>query len=397
MVNQLLTKIDGVYALPNILVIGMTNRKDLLDDALLRSGRLEVQVEIGLPDTEGRLQILRIHSSKMSQNQFLSDNVDLEWLAQHTKNYSGAELEGLVKSATSFALERNVDYNDLSKQVDEDNVKITMDDFQKALSEVRPAFGASTDSLERCRVGGIIDYGPKLQHILSTCYAFTRQVRQSESSPCMSCLLEGEPGAGKTALAATAALESGFPFVKLISAESMLGQPESQRATSIIQTFEDAYKSPLSIIVLDDVERLIEFARVGPRFSNVVLQALLVLVKRLPPKGHKLFVIATTSRYNDMEALGVTSSFNFCLNVPTLEAEDVKRVLERSGAFSKDPGDLDKAASACDRITVKRLLMLLELAREGNESDASSDHVEQPSVSLASFLNAVTDNMSAPS
>jgi len=67
-VNQLLTKIDGVDALNNILLIGMTNRKDMLDDALLRPGRLEVQVEIGLPDDAGRLQILQIHTAKMTQN-----------------------------------------------------------------------------------------------------------------------------------------------------------------------------------------------------------------------------------------------------------------------------------------------------------------------------------------
>ena len=86
-VNQLLTKIDGVDALNNILLIGMTNRKDMLDEALLRPGRLEVQVEIGLPDDRGRLQILQIHTTKMSQNSFLSEDVDLYELARRTKNF----------------------------------------------------------------------------------------------------------------------------------------------------------------------------------------------------------------------------------------------------------------------------------------------------------------------
>ncbi|XP_062103634.1 vesicle-fusing ATPase-like [Humulus lupulus] len=76
-VNQLLTKIDGVEALNNVLLIGMTNRKDLLDEALLRPGRLEVQVEISLPDENGRLQILQIHTNKMKENSFLAPDVNL--------------------------------------------------------------------------------------------------------------------------------------------------------------------------------------------------------------------------------------------------------------------------------------------------------------------------------
>jgi vesicle-fusing ATPase len=150
-VNQLLTKIDGVEALNNILLIGMTNRKDLLDEALLRPGRMEVQIEIGLPDEKGRFQILSIHSNKMKENSFLSADVDLKELASKTKNFSGAELEGLVKSATSFALNRQVSAADLSREIVEDNIKVTMDDFMSALNEVKPAFGAAINTLEMCR------------------------------------------------------------------------------------------------------------------------------------------------------------------------------------------------------------------------------------------------------
>lgn len=99
---------DGVDQLNNILIIGMTNRKDMIDDALLRPGRMEVHMEISLPDEHGRLQILNIHTSKMRANNVMDDDVDLAELAANTKNFSGAEISGLIKSATSYAFNRHV-------------------------------------------------------------------------------------------------------------------------------------------------------------------------------------------------------------------------------------------------------------------------------------------------
>lgn len=107
-VNQLLSKIDGVDSLNNILIIGMTNRKDMIDEAILRPGRLEMHVEIGLPDEEGRLQIINIHTNKMrTSNRMTTVALDhLGELAKRSKNFTGAEIEGLVRSAVSFALSR---------------------------------------------------------------------------------------------------------------------------------------------------------------------------------------------------------------------------------------------------------------------------------------------------
>ncbi|VDK49744.1 unnamed protein product [Cylicostephanus goldi] len=107
-VNQLLSKMDGVEQLNNILVIGMTNRKDMIDEALLRPGRMEVQMEVSLPDEFGRLQILKIHTSRMREYKKLDPDVNLEDLAKRTKNFSGAEIEGLVRAAQSSAMNRLV-------------------------------------------------------------------------------------------------------------------------------------------------------------------------------------------------------------------------------------------------------------------------------------------------
>ena len=103
-----LSQMDGVDQLNNILIIGMTNRMDMIDEALLRAGRLEVHIEISLPDEAGRIQILTIHTNKMRTNGVMGRDVDLVELANRTKNFSGAEIGGLVKSATSFAFNRHV-------------------------------------------------------------------------------------------------------------------------------------------------------------------------------------------------------------------------------------------------------------------------------------------------
>ncbi|CAL9135081.1 unnamed protein product [Musa textilis] len=368
-VNQLLTKIDGVESLNNVLLIGMTNRKDLLDEALLRPGRLEVHVEINLPDENGRLQILQIHTSKMKENSFLAADVSLQELAAHTKNYSGAELEGVVKSAVSFALNRQISMDDLTKPLDEESIKVTMDDFLHALHEIVPAFGASTDDLERCRLNGIVDCGKRHMHIHERAMLLVEQVKVSQGSPLVTCLLEGPSGSGKTAMAATIGIESDFPFVKIISAETMIGLSEGSKCAQIVKVFEDAYKSQLSIIILDDIERLLEYVAIGPRFSNLISQTLLVLLKRLPPKGKNMLVIGTTSEVGFLESLGICDAFSVTYHVPRLNREDAKKVLQGLSVFAED--DLDLAVEELNDISIKKLYMLVEMAAQGSDGKSA--------------------------
>lgn len=87
----------------------------------------------------------------------------------------------------------------------------------------------------------------------------------------MSILIDGSQRSGKTAIAAKLALESDFPFVKMISPENFVGYSELAKVHAIVKVFEDAYKSNLSLVILDDIERLIEFIHIGPRFSNTLL------------------------------------------------------------------------------------------------------------------------------
>ncbi|XP_027920851.1 vesicle-fusing ATPase [Vigna unguiculata] len=389
-VNQLLTKIDGVESLNNVLLIGMTNRKDMLDEALLRPGRLEVQVEISLPDENGRLQILQIHTNKMKENSFLAPDVNLQELAARTKNYSGAELEGVVKSAVSYALNRQLSLEDLTKQVEEENIKVTMEDFLNALQEVIPAFGASTDDLERCRLHGMVDCGDRHKHIYQRAMLLVEQVKVSKGSPLVTCLLEGSRGSGKTALAATVGIDSDFPYVKIVSAETMIGLQESTKCAQIIKVFEDAYRSPLSVIVLDDIERLLEYVAIGPRFSNLISQTLLVLLKRLPPKGKKLMVVGTTSELGFLDSIGFCDTFSVTYHVPTLNTKDAKKVLEQLNVFSED--DIDSAAEALNDMPIRKLYMLIEMAAQGEQGgSAEAIYSGKEKINISHFYDCLQD------
>jgi vesicle-fusing ATPase len=264
---------DGVDQLNNILIIGMTNRLDMIDDALLRPGRLEVHMEISLPDEHGRHQILNIHTSKMRTNGLLDDDVDLAELASLTKNFSGAEIGGLIKSATSYAFNRHVKVGTMAGISDDvENLRVNRTDFMRALDEVHPAFGVSEEELQQVIQSGIIHYDTIVdvspmqyfyslltlfQELLKSGMLFVEQVRSSVRTPLVSILLHGPPGSGKTALGASIAQASEFPFIKLISPDNMVGFSESQKVSTITKIFSDSYKSPLSVVVVDNIERLI--------------------------------------------------------------------------------------------------------------------------------------------
>ncbi|KIJ44594.1 hypothetical protein M422DRAFT_251873 [Sphaerobolus stellatus SS14] len=367
-VNQLLSKMDGVDQLNNILLIGMTNRLDMIDEALLRPGRLEVRMEISLPDEHGRLQILTIHTSQMRKNEVMDPDVNLEYLAAKTKNFSGAKISGLVKSATSFAFRRHVkvssldlliagssifcvDWNTRRLSEDVSNLRVKMEDFNNALSEVQPAFGVSEDEIQAVVQNGIYHYSEAIQLILHDGSLFVEQVRASQRTPRVTILRHGPSGSGKTALAATSARTSDYPFIKLISADNMVGFSESHQISAITKVFADSYKSSLSVLVLDNIERLIGWAPVGPRFSLSVVQALLVLLQKAAPK----------------------------ISVPPITSLDaMEKVLEEVNLFSHRRG-LETCMGMMQQaygsrklqIGIKKLLHLIEMARQEPEDIGS--------------------------
>jgi len=372
-VNQLLSKIDGVDQLNNILVIGMTNRPDMIDDALTRPGRLEVQIEIGLPKESGRMQILNIHTNTMRTNGKLAADVDLAELANLTKNFSGAEIEGLVRAAQSCALNRLVKA-DSKVAVDIDAAEkllVTRPDFLHALEhDVKPALGAAQEVLGGFLARGIVNWGENITDILADGRLLVQQAASTSGQGLVSILLEGAPNAGKSALAAKLAQESGFPFLKICSPEDMVGYTESAKCTMIRKIFDDAYRSQMSCVLVDNIERLLDYGPIGPRYSNLTLQALLVLLKKLPPKGRRLLIIATTSRKEVLDQMEMIPAFTDVLHVPNLcHPDHLLRVIKDSGVIGPQGMTelTEKLAGRRANIGVKKLLGLLDMVNQTEE------------------------------
>ncbi|XP_018424505.1 PREDICTED: vesicle-fusing ATPase [Nanorana parkeri] len=369
-VNQLLSKIDGVEQLNNILVIGMTNRPDLIDDALLRPGRLEVKMEIGLPDEKGRVQILHIHTARMREHSLLAGDVDVPELATETKNFSGAELEGLVRAAQSTAMNRHIKATtkvevDMEKA---ERLQVTRVDFLTSLeNDIKPAFGTNQEDYASYIMNGIIKWGDPVTRVLEDGELLVQQTKNSDRTPLVSVLLEGPPHSGKTALAAKISEDSNFPFIKICSPEKMIGFSETAKCQAIKKIFDDAYKSQLSCVVVDDIERLLDYVPIGPRFSNLVLQALLVLLKKAPPQSRKLLIIGTTSRKDVLQEMEMLDAFSTTIHVPNIRSgEQLMEALELLGSFKDNERSIiaQHVKGKKIYIGIKKLLMFIEMSMQ---------------------------------
>ncbi|KAJ7806616.1 P-loop containing nucleoside triphosphate hydrolase protein [Mycena olivaceomarginata] len=330
-------------------------------------------MEISLPDENGWHQILNIHTAKMRTNRVMDEDVDLEELSAKTKNFSDTELNG---------------WDDCGYRDDVENLRVNRADFLNALEEVHRAFGVSEEELQSVIQNGIIHYDRVVDELLRSGTLIVEQVRSSKRTSVVNVLLHGPPGSGKTALAAAIAQASQFPFIKLITPDNMVDTGEQQKISAITKVFADSYKSPLSVVVVDNIERLIDWSSIGARFSKPALQALLVLIGKRPPKDRRLLVIATTSNRPILTDLGF-ADFNSVLRIPPVTSLSALEVVIREvDLFPQDEDRRDAVRMLRDagfdrksrddpssrlQIGIKKLLSILEMARQ--EPDAVAEQL----------------------
>jgi len=197
----------------------------------------------------------------------------------------------------------------------------------------------------------------------------------------LSILLHGPAGSGKTALAAQIAMiamKAEAPFIKLITAEDMVGSSESAKVYAINKVFQDSYKSSFSVIVVDAIERLIDWVSIGPRFSNMVVQSLLVLLTKKPPKNRRLLILATTNDRRLLDQLEFGDVFDSDIYVPNISdlatVENVLKYVDPIEGGESAFNDADRArinrilteASIETRLSigVKKLQLVIEMAKQ---------------------------------
>jgi vesicle-fusing ATPase len=226
------------------------------------------------------------------------------------------------------------------------------------------------------------------------------QVRTSDRTHLVSVLMHGPSGSGKTALAASIAMSSNFPFVKIISPEAMVGFNEIAKIQYISKIFNDSYKSPASLIVVDNIERLIgnlsstllsnilDWNAMGARFSNAVLQTLLVLCRKRPPKHRRLLIIGTTSERSILSQMDVINAFDAEIYVPTISRlKDLDEILKETKTFDDSLRNniLQEIESITGgkeiKVSIKKILSFLETSSQ--DEDRSGRFIELLSNSIA--------------
>ena len=244
--------------------------------------------------------------------------------------------------------------------------------------------------MQRLLRGGIIRFSPFIDEILDEGRLIVQQVREPDSTPLFSAILHGPPGSGKTALAAKIALDSEYPLIKLCSPDNMVGFNESMKIEHMRRIFDDAYKSPMSVVLIDNIERIIEWVPIGPRFSNAVLQAMMVLIHKDPPKDRRLLVLATTGERSVLQQLDLFTSFDSDIAVPNVKGYDeLKSIVDESGVFS-DPNRAIQELQSHTRsetvgVGIKKILMGIETAKQDPDREARFGMVISRAVAQMGF------------
>ena len=257
-VAQLLTLMDGLKSRGQVVVIGATNRPDSLDPALRRPGRFDREIEIGVPDSEERKEVLEIHTRNMP----LSEDVDLNKIANTTHGFVGADLESLCKEAAMRVVRRILpeiqNDEEIPKEVME-KIVVTGDDFKNAQKEIQPSalreVLVQIPDIKWDDVGGLEDVKQELKEAVEWPLKHPETFQRLGIRPPKGTLLYGIPGTGKTLLAKAVASESEANFISVKGPE-LLSKWVGESEKGVREVFRKAKQAAPTVIFFDEIDAI---------------------------------------------------------------------------------------------------------------------------------------------
>jgi transitional endoplasmic reticulum ATPase len=258
-VAQLLSLMDGMSTRGKVVVIGATNRVNAIDPALRRPGRFDREIEIGVPDRNGRLEVLQIHTRGMP----LAKDVNLEKLADISHGFVGADLQALSKEAGIRALRRILPEIDLSSQsIPVETLRkiiVTMQDFIEVINEMEPSamreVFVEVPDVKWDDIGGLLSIKQELQEAVEWPLKYQGIFKYADASPPKGILLYGPPGTGKTLIAKAAANESEANFISIKGPE-LLSKWVGESEKGVREVFRKARQAAPCIIFFDEVDAI---------------------------------------------------------------------------------------------------------------------------------------------
>jgi len=258
-VAQLLSLMDGLKARGQVIVIAATNIPDAIDPALRRGGRFDREIEIGIPDKKGRMEIFQVHTRGVP----LAEDVNLEQYADTTHGFVGADIALLVKEAAMHALRKIIPKIDLEEEIPGElleDLRVTSDDFDQAKKHVEPSAMREVlveiPSVRWKDVGGLDEVKSELQEAVEWPLKYPDVFEKLKTSPPKGILLFGPPGTGKTLLAKAVANESKVNFISVKGPE-LLSKWVGESEKGVREIFRKARQASPSIIFFDEVDALV--------------------------------------------------------------------------------------------------------------------------------------------
>lgn len=332
-VAQLLTLMDGLQSRGKVVVIGATNRPNAIDPALRRPGRFDREIEIKVPDVDGRMEVLQIHTRGMP----LAKDVDLGRLAEVTHGFVGADLAALAKEAAMHALRRilpEVDLNQEKIAADVLNkISVTMSDFEDALKEVHPSAMREVliekPNIHWDDIGGLEGVKQELREAVEWPLRYPDLIAAARVNPPKGIMLYGPPGTGKTLLAKALAAESEANFIAIRGPE-LLSKWVGESEQGVREVFRKARQAAPSIVFFDEIDALAP-SRGSGSDSNVterVVSQLLTEMDGIIPLNN-VTVVAATNRLDLVDnALLRPGRFDKVVEIPLPDESARKQILQ---------------------------------------------------------------------